>query len=150
MIGREPSANVNLVLKVPTVSSTHAMIDFVDGEYFLTDLSSTNGTFLNGARNSRVRGGRTGGFCHCWSCVCWSAISRGGGGGCSLSCCVTNAGEELPAGKPIKLTAGAEVIFGALLDGSRHSSLQSNPQRYLYSTLRGPIALILSVRPCPP
>lgn len=51
MIGREASANVNLVLAIPTVSSTHAMIDFVDGEFFLTDLSSTNGTFVNGKGN---------------------------------------------------------------------------------------------------
>lgn len=49
VIGREASTNVNLVLKIPTVSSTHAMIDFIDGEFFLTDLSSTNGTFVNGA-----------------------------------------------------------------------------------------------------
>ena len=30
------------------VSSTHAMIDHINGEYWLTDLSSTNGTFLDG------------------------------------------------------------------------------------------------------
>ncbi len=45
------------------------MIDVVAGTYYVTDLASTNGTFVDG--------------------------------------------EELTAGTPAKLVAGAEVVFGA-------------------------------------
>ena len=41
---------VNLVLDLPPVSRIHAGIERRDGKYFLTDLNSTNGTFLNGER----------------------------------------------------------------------------------------------------
>jgi pSer/pThr/pTyr-binding forkhead associated (FHA) protein len=33
---------------VPTVSGAHAMIDLVDGKVRVTDLTSTNGTFIDG------------------------------------------------------------------------------------------------------
>lgn len=41
---------VNLVLDLPPVSRIHAGIERRDGKYFLEDLNSTNGTFLNGER----------------------------------------------------------------------------------------------------
>ncbi|MEY8427420.1 DUF6382 domain-containing protein [Lachnospiraceae bacterium 46-15] len=41
---------VNLILDLPPVSRIHAGIERRDGNYFLTDLNSTNGTFLNGER----------------------------------------------------------------------------------------------------
>lgn len=37
------------------VSRTHASIEFSDGNHFITDLGSTNGTFVNGARVSRAK-----------------------------------------------------------------------------------------------
>ena len=95
VIGREPSENVTLVLGIPTVSSTHAMIDCVDGDYYLTDLSSTNGTFIDGPRPAPG------------ACCGRAAVRRltpPARGPC--------AGEELAPGKPAKLERGAEVVFG--------------------------------------
>ncbi len=37
------------------VSRAHASIDYSEGNHFITDLGSTNGTFLNGSRVSRVK-----------------------------------------------------------------------------------------------
>jgi pSer/pThr/pTyr-binding forkhead associated (FHA) protein len=48
VIGRQMSAAVNLPIEVPTVSGAHAMIDVVDGKVMVTDLTSTNGTFIDG------------------------------------------------------------------------------------------------------
>jgi hypothetical protein len=76
VVGRELSSTVNLALPVPTgasrpagrrahsaerassaavaldtaraVSGTHAMIDVVAGDYYVTDLASTNGTYVDG------------------------------------------------------------------------------------------------------
>ena len=36
-----------LSLRDPTVSQLHASINYKDGKFFLTDLDSTNGTFVN-------------------------------------------------------------------------------------------------------
>lgn len=52
VVGREASATVTTVMPIPTVSGTHCMIDCVDGQYFVTDLSSTNGTYIDGTELS--------------------------------------------------------------------------------------------------
>ncbi len=48
-IGRAPDND--LPLQDPSVSSHHARIDFHNGQYFLSDLQSSNGTYVN---NNRV------------------------------------------------------------------------------------------------
>ena len=48
VIGRVKSEAVNLPIGVPTVSGAHAMIDLLDGKVMVTDLTSTNGTFIDG------------------------------------------------------------------------------------------------------
>jgi type VI secretion system protein len=45
-IGRDPGKGVDWVLADPTVSGEHARIDYRDGAYYLTDIS-TNGVFVN-------------------------------------------------------------------------------------------------------
>jgi len=45
-IGRDPSNSVNLDDKL--VSRKHAMIKKIKGVFFIRDLGSTNGTFVNG------------------------------------------------------------------------------------------------------
>ena len=47
-IGRKDS-NI-IVIQEQTISSSHAQINFEGGQYVLTDLNSTNGTFVNGKR----------------------------------------------------------------------------------------------------
>ncbi len=47
-IGRQSSCDI--VIGSPLVSRQHAEIEFRDGRYFLHDLGSTNGTFLNAKR----------------------------------------------------------------------------------------------------
>jgi hypothetical protein len=47
-VGRDAANDV--VILAGTISSRHACIDFRDGRYFLRDLRSANGTFLNGTR----------------------------------------------------------------------------------------------------
>jgi hypothetical protein len=47
-IGR--AANNDIVIPEQTVSSKHATITIQKGSFFLTDLGSTNGTFVNGSR----------------------------------------------------------------------------------------------------
>ena len=47
-LGRENHCDIHL--EDSEASRTHAEIDFVDGDYFLRDLSSSNGTFVNGNR----------------------------------------------------------------------------------------------------
>jgi pSer/pThr/pTyr-binding forkhead associated (FHA) protein len=46
MIGRDPACE--LVLDDPTVSNSHARLAYHHGQWWLEDLHSTNGTFLNG------------------------------------------------------------------------------------------------------
>src|SRR6266545_994170 len=54
VLGRQADATVCLAAKA--VSRHHAQVVQADGEYFLEDLDSSNGTFLNGTRLSpRVR-----------------------------------------------------------------------------------------------
>jgi serine phosphatase RsbU (regulator of sigma subunit) len=51
IIGRDP--NVDISLRSKAISSHHAQISCVHGDYFVEDLGSTNGTFLNGKRVDR-------------------------------------------------------------------------------------------------
>jgi pSer/pThr/pTyr-binding forkhead associated (FHA) protein len=46
MIGRDPACDV--ALDDPTVSNNHARLSYHHGQWWLEDLQSTNGTFLNG------------------------------------------------------------------------------------------------------
>lgn len=48
VIGRHPSCEI--VLGYSAVSGRHAQIALVDGEYYVEDLNSRNGTYLNGQR----------------------------------------------------------------------------------------------------
>lgn len=48
VIGRNPPAD--LILEGPTVSRRHCRLELRDGRLSLTDLASTNGTFVNGVR----------------------------------------------------------------------------------------------------
>lgn len=47
-LGRRPENNI--ILEDPYVSGSHALIEVADGILTLTDLGSTNGTFVNGAK----------------------------------------------------------------------------------------------------
>src|SRR6516164_2460582 len=51
IIGRDPDVDVSLRSKA--ISSHHAQISCVHGDYFVEDLGSTNGTLLNGKRIDR-------------------------------------------------------------------------------------------------
>ncbi len=46
VIGRDPSCEIPL--DDPTVSNNHARLSYHHGQWWLEDLHSTNGTFLNG------------------------------------------------------------------------------------------------------
>ena len=52
ILGREPSCA--LTIDSPQVSRQHCRIDLRDGTPWVVDMASTNGTFLNGRRVSRV------------------------------------------------------------------------------------------------
>lgn len=48
VIGRDKTADI--ALKDPLVSRQHAAVMYREGNYFIKDLESTNGTLMNGAR----------------------------------------------------------------------------------------------------
>ncbi len=52
LVGRDPACEV--VLPDPSVSRRHAQLTFRDGVWVLRDLSSTNGTIVNGQRVGRT------------------------------------------------------------------------------------------------
>jgi len=52
VIGRGRSAD--MVIAEPTISRAHAAVGYDGQEFFLQDLGSTNGTRVNGSRESRV------------------------------------------------------------------------------------------------
>jgi hypothetical protein len=47
-IGRSTSNDI--VIEIPEVSRQHARIEYRDGQFYITDLGSTNGTMINGRR----------------------------------------------------------------------------------------------------
>lgn len=51
-IGRAP--NNDITIPEQTVSSNHARITIENGSFFLTDIGSTNGTFVNGSRVNKT------------------------------------------------------------------------------------------------
>jgi hypothetical protein len=53
LIGREPSCDI--ALRSVTVSRRHALLRFRDGAWIVSDLSSTNGITVNGARVGRCQ-----------------------------------------------------------------------------------------------
>ena len=53
-IGRHPSND--LQLEAPEISSRHAVLEWIEGEWRLRDLGSRNGTSLNGRRISGSNG----------------------------------------------------------------------------------------------
>ena len=44
-IGNNPTAD--LYIQKDTVSNTHAYIEYIEGQYYIEDLNSTNGTYVN-------------------------------------------------------------------------------------------------------
>jgi pSer/pThr/pTyr-binding forkhead associated (FHA) protein len=54
VLGRDP-AMCNYVLPDARVSRVHSLIGFKDNQYFVKDLSSSNGTFVNGRRVNGVQ-----------------------------------------------------------------------------------------------
>jgi pSer/pThr/pTyr-binding forkhead associated (FHA) protein len=52
VVGRGHTAD--LVLSEPTISRAHAAIGYENGEFFVQDLGSTNGTGVNGQREPRT------------------------------------------------------------------------------------------------
>ncbi len=53
LIGRNRQNDIQI--RDPSVSRYHAIIRYVDGQYLVVDLASTNGTFVNGSEVSRAR-----------------------------------------------------------------------------------------------
>ncbi|WP_164103417.1 EAL domain-containing protein [Candidatus Laterigemmans baculatus] len=54
VVGRRAAAGTALALQFNTVSGTHASLSVNNGELFLRDLNSTNGTYVNGQRLGEV------------------------------------------------------------------------------------------------
>jgi FHA domain len=52
-LGSDPSCNI--VISHPTISGKHASLRVQEGKFFLTDLDSTNGTYLNGEEKRIAR-----------------------------------------------------------------------------------------------
>jgi hypothetical protein len=53
VIGRGKKAT-DLTIKDPNVSRTHAMVERVEGQYFIVDMGSTNGVLYKGQRVQRM------------------------------------------------------------------------------------------------
>jgi hypothetical protein len=53
IIGAQPDCDI--IIDQPTVSSRHCRLSLRDGDFYLEDLASTNGTFVNGTRIEKSR-----------------------------------------------------------------------------------------------
>lgn len=51
-IGR--NKNNSYQLDIPIVSGSHLQVDYEDGKYYVTDLNSTNGTYINGEKITKA------------------------------------------------------------------------------------------------
>ena len=49
-IGRARSRDIDVCIPKGTISELHAQIEYRNGNFYLTDLRSLNGTYLNGAK----------------------------------------------------------------------------------------------------
>jgi hypothetical protein len=52
IVGRGKQTS-DLTIKDPNVSRQHAMVEFINGQYYMVDMGSTNGVEYNGQRISR-------------------------------------------------------------------------------------------------
>src|SRR5204862_6123471 len=52
IIGRGKQSS-DLTIKDPNVSRQHAMVEYLNGQYFMVDMGSTNGVEFNGQRIAR-------------------------------------------------------------------------------------------------
>ena len=52
IIGRGKQSS-DLTIKDPNVSRQHAMVEFLNGQYYMVDMGSTNGVEYNGQRIAR-------------------------------------------------------------------------------------------------
>jgi pSer/pThr/pTyr-binding forkhead associated (FHA) protein len=52
IIGRGKQSS-DLTIKDPNVSRQHAMVEFLNGQYYMVDMGSTNGVEFNGQRITR-------------------------------------------------------------------------------------------------
>jgi pSer/pThr/pTyr-binding forkhead associated (FHA) protein len=52
IIGRGKQSS-DLTIKDPNVSRQHAMVEFLNGQYYMVDMGSTNGVEFNGQRIAR-------------------------------------------------------------------------------------------------
>jgi neural Wiskott-Aldrich syndrome protein len=52
VIGRGKQSS-DLTIKDPNVSRQHAMVEFLNGQYYMVDMGSTNGVEFNGQRITR-------------------------------------------------------------------------------------------------
>lgn len=95
----------DLCLLNDTVSGQHAELFLVDGELFVRDLNSTNGTLLNGRKSTSVTALREGDILHFGNAMFTVLTSETSS---PLSTLVTDT----------EGTAIAQVLFGRLLSGS--------------------------------
>ena len=52
IIGRGKQSS-DLTIKDPNVSRQHAMVEYLNGQYYMVDMGSTNGVEFNGQRITR-------------------------------------------------------------------------------------------------
>ncbi len=50
LIGKKVSEDKGLIRNYPTISREHCRITYLDGQYYITDLNSANGTYINEKR----------------------------------------------------------------------------------------------------